>query len=218
MTTVGVWLAVLTTVIALVAYELSLALAQRRDPLGLARSAHATMREEWFIAVSHQPGSEILAVQTLRNSMMSATMIASTAALALMGTAALTVPSLHAGLHNASSERFVIEPRTVLDLMLMTMLFASLLASAMAVRYYNHAGYIGAMPVGSEARARWLAVGIRYVREAGFLYSWGLRHLILVAPIIAAIAYPLAGPVMAVALIAVLRRFDRVGVAVPSIE
>jgi len=218
MTTVGVWLAVLATVLALAAYELSLALAQRRDPLGLARTAHATMREAWFIAVSHQPGSEILAVQTLRNSMMSATMIASTAALALMGTAALTVPSLHAGLHDASTDLLAIEPRTVLDLMLMTMLFASLLSSAMAVRYYNHAGYIGAMPVGSEARTRWLAVGIRYVREAGFLYSWGLRHLILVAPIIAAIAYPLAGPVMAVALIAVLRRFDRVGVAVPSIE
>jgi len=218
MTTVGVWLAVLTTVMALVAYEVSLALAQRRDPLGLARTAHATMREAWFIAVSHQPGSEILAVQTLRNSMMSATMIASTAALALMGTAALTVPSLHAGLHDASTGLLTIEPRAVLDLMLMTMLFASLLSSAMAVRYYNHAGYIGAMPVGSEARTRWLAVGIRYVREAGFLYSWGLRHLILVAPIIAAIAYPLAGPVMAVALIAVLRRFDRVGVAVPSIE
>jgi len=218
MTTVGVWLAVLTTVMALVAYELSLARQQRREPLRHARSAHATMREEWFIAVSHQPGSEILAVQTLRNSMMSATMIASTAALALMGTAALTVPSLHAGLHDASTDLLAIEPRTVLDLMLMTMLFASLLSSAMAVRYYNHAGYIGAMPVGSEARTRWLAVGIRYVREAGFLYSWGLRHLVLVAPIIAAIAYPLAGPVMAFALIAVLRRFDRVGVAVPSIE
>ena len=218
MTTVGVWLAVLTTVIALVAYELSLALAQRRDPLGLARSAHATMREEWFIAVSQQPGSEILAVQTLRNSMMSATMIASTAALALMGTAALSVPSLHIGLHGANTDPLAIEPRTVLDLMLMIMLFASLLSSAIAVRYYNHAGYIGAMPVGSEARARWLAVGIQSVREAGILYRWGLRHLILVAPIIAAIAYPLAGPVMAIILIGFMRRFDRVGAPVSSIE
>jgi hypothetical protein len=218
MTTVGVWLAVLTTVMALVGYELALALAQRRDPLRLARSAHATMREEWFTAVSHQPGSEILAVQTLRNSMMSATMIASTAALALMGTAALSVPSLHIGLHQANTDAFVIEPRTVLDLMLMTMLVASLLSSAMAVRYYNHAGYIGAMPVGSDARIRWLAVGIRYVRAAGTLYSWSLRHLILVVPIVAAIVYPLAGPIMAVALIAVLRRFDRVGAPVPSIE
>jgi hypothetical protein len=39
MTTVGVWLAVLTTVMALVAYELSLARQQRREPLRHARSA-----------------------------------------------------------------------------------------------------------------------------------------------------------------------------------
>ena len=218
MTTVGVWLAVLTTVMALVGYELSLARQQRREPLRHARSAHATMREEWFNAVSRQPGSEILAVQTLRNSMMSATMIASTAALALMGTAALTVPSLNANYHDALTDSLVIEPRALLDLMLMTMLFASLLSSAMAVRYYNHAGYIVAMPVGSDARTRWHEVGVRYLRAAGTLYSWGLRHLIMVAPIVAAIAYPLAGPVMAIILIGFMRRFDRVGAPVPSFE
>lgn len=218
MTTLGVWLAVLATVMLLVAYELSLVLAQRREPLRLARSAHATMREEWFNEVSRQPGSEILAVQTLRNSIMSATLIASTAALALMGTAALSVRSLHASYHAALTESLVIEPRALLDLMLMTMLFASLLSSAMAVRYYNHAGYIVAMPVGSQARTRWHEVGVRYLRAAGIYYSWGLRHLIMVAPIVAAIAYPLAGPVMAIILIGFMRRFDRVGAPVTSIE
>ena len=218
MTTLGVWLAVLATVMLLVGYELSLVLAQRREPLCLARSAHATMREEWFNEVSRQSGSEILAVQTLRNSMMSATLIASNAALALMGTAALSVPSLHASYHAALTEFLVIEPRALLDLMLMTMLFASLLSSAMAVRYYNHAGYIVAMPVGSQARTRWHDVGVRYLRAAGIYYSWGLRHLIMVAPIVAAIAYPLAGPVMAIILIGFMRRFDRVGAPVPSIE
>jgi hypothetical protein len=98
------------------------------------------------------------------------------------------------------------------------MLFAALLSSAMAVRYYNHAGYIVAMPVGSQARIRWHEVGVRYLRAAGIYYSWGLRHLIMVAPIVAAIAYPLAGPVMAIILIGFMRRFDRVGAPVPSIE
>lgn len=218
MTTLGVWLAVLATVMLLVGYELSLVLAQRREPLRLARSAHATMREEWFNEVSRQPGSEILAVQTLRNSIMSATLIASTAALALMGTAALSVRSLHTSYHAALTESLVIEPRALLDLMLMTMLFASLLSSAMAVRYYNHVGYIVAMPVGSQVRTRWHEVGVRYLRAAGIYYSWGLRHLIMVAPIVAAIVYPLAGPVMAIILIGFMRRFNRVGAPVPSIE
>ena len=81
-----VWLATLTTVGVLFGYEVVLALAQRRRPDRMARSAHAVLREEWFTAVSQQKGSEILAVQTLRNSLMSATMTASTAVLGLIGT------------------------------------------------------------------------------------------------------------------------------------
>jgi O-acetylhomoserine/O-acetylserine sulfhydrylase-like pyridoxal-dependent enzyme len=44
--------------------------------------AHADLREEWLAALSEHPGSEVLAVQTLRNSLIAATM---TAALRLMG-------------------------------------------------------------------------------------------------------------------------------------
>jgi hypothetical protein len=75
------WLAAFATVAILVLYEATLVRAQRRRPDRLARTAHATLREEWFAALSAQKGSEILAVQTLRNSLMSATMTASTAIL-----------------------------------------------------------------------------------------------------------------------------------------
>ena len=40
---------------------------QRSDPQRLARSAYAALREKWFAAVLAYPGSEILAVQILRN-------------------------------------------------------------------------------------------------------------------------------------------------------
>ena len=70
------WLAALTTIALLSAYEVVLAVAQRRGPDRLARTVHATLRTEWFAEVSKQKGSEILAVQTLRNSLMSATMTA----------------------------------------------------------------------------------------------------------------------------------------------
>ncbi|MEJ8826951.1 DUF599 family protein [Variovorax humicola] len=70
------WLAVLATVALLAVYEVALAFGHRRKLERLARTAHAALREEWFAAVSAQKGSEILAVQTLRNSLMSATMTA----------------------------------------------------------------------------------------------------------------------------------------------
>lgn len=210
MTTMATWLAALTTVAILMSYEVALAFGHRRRPERLARTAHAVLREEWFAAVSAQKGSEILAVQTLRNSLMSATMTASTAALALMGTATLAAPSLHSAFGDAPGlPMFTV--RLALEFVLMSLLFASLLSSVMAVRYYNHAGFISAMPVGSEARNRWSDAGKAYVRRAGILYSWGLRHLVLVAPILASIVHPAAGPVAALGVVAVLVSFDRFG-------
>ena len=203
-----VWLATLATVALLFGYEAVVAVAQRRRPDRMARSAHAALREEWFTAVSQHAGSEILAVQTLRNSLMSATMTASTAVLGLMGTVTLAAPSLHLSFsETATLPSFT--PRLVLELLLLTLLFASLVCSAMAVRYYNHAGFISGMPVASEARQRWAPAGTAYVRRAGLLYSWGLRHLILVAPILASLLHPFAGPVAAVLVVVVLSGFDR---------
>jgi hypothetical protein len=77
------------------------------------------------------------------------------------------------------------------------------------VRYYNHAGFISAIPVGSAERQRWAAAGVDYMRRAGMLYGWGLRHLILIAPILASMLHPLAGPVAAVVVVAMLSGFDR---------
>ena len=204
------WLATLATIAVLVAYEVVLAVAQRWRPERMARSAHAALREDWFTAVSQQKGSEILAVQTLRNSLMSATLTASTAMLGLIGTVTLAAPSLHASF-GWSAMLPSVTPQLVLELLLLALLFASLVCSAMAVRYYNHVGFISGMPVESVARKRWNQAGTAYVRRAGVLYSWGLRHLILVAPILICLLYPLAGPIAAVLVVVVIVRFDRVG-------
>ena len=203
------WLAAITTITLLLIYEVVLEFVRRRSPTAMARTAHAGLREEWFEAISRHPGLEILAVQTLRNSLMSATMIASTAVLGLMGTVTLAAPTLHATFGTEAIGLPHLTVRTLLELMLMALLFASLVSSVMAVRYYNHAGFISAIPVGSEERKRWTETGIAYVRRAGTLYSWGLRHLILVAPILACMLHPAAGPVAAVVMIAVLFGFDR---------
>lgn len=203
------WWAAVATVAGLLLYEASLAVAQRRRPERMARTVHANLREDWFEAVSAQKGSEVLAVQTLRNALMSASMTASTSALGLMGTVTLAVPSLHAQFGEAGAATSHFTPRLAMELVLLALLFASLVASVMAVRYYNHAGFVGGMPVESEARKRWTATGAAYVRKAGVLYSWGLRQLVLLAPVVAFILHPLAGPVAALVVCAVLFSLDR---------
>jgi hypothetical protein len=203
------WLAAGIMVVMLIAYELSLLWFQRRSPKLLARLAHANLREEWFAALSKQQGSEILAVQTLRNSLMSATMTASTAALGLIGAATLLAPTLHASIAEVDNLSRHFTARLVIELVLMAVLFASLVCSAMAVRYYNHAGFIVSMPVASDERHRWGPTAVAYLRRAGLLYSWGLRHLLMVAPLLVFIVYPLAGPVAAMLVLAALFAFDR---------
>ena len=201
------WEAVVMTLLLLLLYEAVLLVLQRLHPARVARAAHAGLREEWFRAVSAEKGTEILAVQTLRNSLMSATMLASTAALALMGTVTLAAPSLHAVLDASGSPSPPLY-RLLLELVLLTLLFAALVSSLMAVRYYNHVGFIGGMPVSSAARKRWMPTGVQYIRKAGLLYGFGLRQMILVAPIVAAMLHPLAGPVAALIVVIVLFFFD----------
>lgn len=208
MNTATSWVAAALTVGILVAYEVVMLVLQRRDPSRLARAVHANLREEWFTALSQQPGTEILAVQTLRNSLMSATMTASTAALGLIGAVTLTTPSLHVTFGADDTLPALLTGRMALELILVVILFASLVCSATAVRYYNHAGFICSMPVNSAERLRWGPTGVAYVRRAGLLYSWGLRHLLMVAPILAFVVYPLAGPGAALIVVGALVAFD----------
>lgn len=202
----GWWLAAITIAV-LLAYQVLLAAAGRRRPERLARAAHATLREQWFVAVSAQKGSEVLGVQTLRNSLMSATMTASTSVLALMGTVSLAAPSLNATFGSTGLPQFT--PRLAMELVLIALLFASLVASVMAVRYYHHASFIVGMPVESNARRQWSPAGVAYLGKAGRLYGWSLRYLLLVVPVVAFILHPVTGPVAAVLVAGVLYGFDR---------
>ena len=210
------WTPAVVTAGIVLLYELWLAAVRRTRPGQLARAAHASLREDWFAAVSAQPGSEILAVQTLRNSLMSASMTASTAVLGLMGSITLTAPSLRSSLAAAAGALPLFTPRLALELVLLALLFSSLASSVMAVRYYTHAGFIGSMPTGSQARQRWAAAGSTYVRRAGLLYSWSLRNLMLIVPPLAYLLHPYAGPAAALLVVSVLYWFDRASALPPE--
>ncbi|MFQ3216548.1 DUF599 domain-containing protein [Paraperlucidibaca sp.] len=210
------WLSVAATMAILALYEFRFAIRARRPTERVARQAHETLREEWFAAISTTPGTEVLAVQTLRNSLMSASVTASTAVLGLVGAVTLSAPLLRESFILGGMPMFT--PRLALELVLLVLLLSSLISSAMAVRYYTHAGFIGAMPVGSESRLRWTATGGLYVRRAGVLYGRGLRNLILLSPVLTGIVYPFAGPVAAILVVRGLQRFDRLSKQTRSVH
>ena len=177
-----------------------------------ARHIHADLREEWFDAVSSYAGTEVLAVQTLRNSVMTATMIASTSALGLMGAISLAAPSLH-GMLDTNASLQLQTPRNFLEFALTALLFTAIVVNAMAVRNYTHAGFVVGMPVDSPSRARWAATGKAHLRSAGVMYGWGLRCLMLVAPVLVAIVQGGAGLIATLLVVGVLMRFESAAVA-----
>ena len=148
-------------------------------------------------------------MQTLRNSLMSATMTASTAALALMGSITLAAPSFNALTADDPGASALLTPRHILELVLLLFLFVSLVSSVMAVRYYTHASFIAGMPADAQEKRHWIPIGETYVRKAGLFYSTGLRYFVLIAPVVIAIVHPLAGPVAAILVTAVLYSLDK---------
>jgi hypothetical protein len=197
--------AILLSLLALAGYELYVGFVSRRRPHSVARAAHAQIRVTWVRALASQAGSELLAVQTLRNSLMSATIVGSTAALALMGSISLGGPVIaHSGPALRGSGT-----TALLMVLLMTSLFGSLVASALAMRLFNHAGFIVSLPVGSPERNALNVVAEDYLRRAGHHYSRSLRFLFMVAPLIAGLFSPLLMPLGTVGLLSALVLFDR---------
>jgi len=198
------WIAFASSALAFLAYEGWSIWLGRRHPERLARSTHARMRVSWVAALGRQPGFEIVAVQALRNSLMSATIAASTAALALVATVTLASGNIASTVASGKTTA-----RAVLEILLMACLFASYVCSAMAMRYFSHAGFVMSMPVTAPEREPLNPMAAEYVERAGLLYSWGLRFFLMVAPLVAGIVSWLAMPPMTAALIAVMWFFDR---------
>jgi uncharacterized membrane protein len=200
------WGLVALSLLLLVGYELRAHRIGGRDPRRMARYAHARLRTEWVRALSGQPGFEIVAVQALRNSLMSATISASTAALAVMGAVTLSGGSLAANIEHWSRSEAL---HTALQALLVMVLFASYVCSAMAMRYFGHASFVMSMPVASPERQPLNAVAAEHVRRAGLLYSWGLRLFLMVASIVAGIVHPWAMLPVTLLLLVALHYFDR---------
>lgn len=173
----------------LVGYEWRNHHVGRRQPERLARYANARLRMHWVQAMADKPGFEIVAVQALRNSLMAASISASTAALAVMGALSMLGGALLANLTRWSGETAL---HTLLQAMLVGLLFASYVCSALSTRHYSHASFIMSMPAGQPERVALNPGAANHVRRAGLMYSWGLRLFLMVLPVVAGIVHPLA--------------------------
>ncbi|MFC3109720.1 DUF599 domain-containing protein [Undibacterium arcticum] len=209
------WASIAASLIAFGCYELYLRKAGSTAPMKTARSAHAAIRRQWIKSVMGRPGAEILVIQTLRNSVMAGSFMASTAVLALSGTLTLS------GFGNAESRLWHLgTPLTPQDalaalklLMLAASFFVSFLFAAMAVRFFNHAGYLITTEVPVVELPARQALAAAYLNRAGHYYSIGLRAFFACVPFLAGLFSTYLMLPVTVLLLVILHGFDRIPTA-----
>ena len=152
----------------------------RLDPMISTRTVHDRIRGDWVALMNASVDRGILAVQTLRNSVMAASFMASTSALALAGTLgfASEADKLAAVWHrdHAFAMASALFPLKVF--LLLGAFFWSFLLFSLSIRLYNHAGYAIVLPGNAEAVAR-------YINRGGRLYGDGLRVFYMAFPVVA---------------------------------
>lgn len=199
--------------VLLIAYHLYLRIKLRRNPHYTIQAVNRAARSAWVKGIMEDESKSILGVQTLRNSTMAATFLASTAVLLVIGTLTLSeqtdklettwhslnvTGSMHPGLWTAKL------------LLLLSNFFIAFFSFAISLRLFNHVGYQLNVPVKDRVPSINPKSVAIHLNRAGYYYSLGMRAYYLSVPLV----FWLFGPHFMVAatlvLIAVLYHVDRV--------
>lgn len=195
----------------LLVYHLYLRAKVRRNPAYTIQAVNAMARSAWVESIMRD-GKDILAVQTLRNSTMAATFLASTAVLLIIGVLTLSeqgdkLRSTWYVLNIFGSKQA--ELWLIKLILLLLDLFVAFFSFSMSIRVFNHVGYMINVPLAMDRKAispRHVAI---HLNRAGSFYSTGMRAYYFVVPL----AFWLFGPqfmlVATAGLIVVLYKIDR---------
>jgi uncharacterized membrane protein len=190
---------------AVVIYQIYLHLRTQRDPASSAQHVVLTARAAWVEMIMRER-RDILAVQTMRNSMMSASFMASTAVLLIIGVLTLSAQGDKLGdtwhalnfLGRFGAEMWLFK----LLVMLFDLLFA-FFSFSMAVRLFHHTGYQINVPLTPPDDAAQLAHVLAQLNRAGAYYRIGMRGYYFTVPLL----FWLFGPVFLVGATALLIYF-----------
>jgi uncharacterized membrane protein len=204
-------LAFIASLALLGAYHVYLRIQLRRNPHYTIQSVNNTARAAWVENIMANSSKDVLAVQTLRNSTMAATFLASTAVLLIIGVLNVS--------HSANSQGNVLQAlgnsyqpvltlRTLKEVPLLLDLFGAFFFFSFAIRMYNHVGYLintGGHP-SSPSNPSYVA---QLLNRGGCYYSFGMRCYYLSVPFV----FWLFGPAFlfaaSLALVVVLYHVDR---------
>jgi len=193
-------------------YQLFLHLRLRKDPLYTVQGVNALARAQWVQAVMADGKKDVLAVQTLRNSIMGPTFLASTAVLLIIGTLTLTgqASDLSSVWHvlNIAGLRYS-ETFAIKLAILLFDFFVAFFAFAMAIRMFIHVGYMVNVPEALQHRditPRYVAF---HLNRAGRYHTIGMRAYYYSVPLLFWLFGPHLLVIASAALVVLMYRMDR---------
>jgi uncharacterized membrane protein len=183
----------------------------KREPGTSVHAMNARARVRWVETVMASGRMDVLAVQTLRNSVMASSFMASTAILLMVG--ALTLSGAgnmgelwHALNIGATGSRLA----TLKLVLLLSDFFSAFFFFAMAVRFFNHVGYLINIPADGERDALTPAGVAAYLNRAGRCYTSGTLAFFFCVPLVLWFFGPQFMLAATGAVLAGLYFFDRV--------
>jgi uncharacterized membrane protein len=203
--------ALVISALMLLLYHLYLARKEKLDPTYTIQAVNVIARTAWVENIMGT-GKDILAVQTLRNSTMAATFLASTAVLLIIGVLSLSgqADKLESTWHtlNLLGARHSELYMGKLLLLLIDLVFA-FFSFSMSIRIYNHVGFMINVPLAANHKPISPAHVAVHLNRAGRFYSLGMRAYYFSVPLLFWIFGPLFMLAATVVLILVLYQLDR---------
>ena len=181
------FIALLVNWLLILIYYLYLSRRTRLTPDSSVHMLNAKVRERWVDMVMHKDNMEILAVQTLRNSVMAANFMASTSILLIIGTLNISEKLGQWALNwhpSGSSQTFSTELWQLKLCLLLLDFSVAFYCFSMAIRFFNHVGYMINLSSATSPDISLYKQTCAYLNRAGTYYSFGTRTFFFSLPII----------------------------------
>lgn len=194
------------------AYYLWMYLKVRHNPTYSIHGVNALARRLWVENIMRNQSKDVMAVQTLRNFVMGASLMASTAALLIIGTLTLSGQAnniaqswgLLSLVGSHASEMWIMK----VMLLLAVFIFA-FFSFAMSVRLANHVVFMVNVPNDQHYQALSPKAVARRLQRAGNMFALGMRAFFFAIPLV----FWLFGPnfllISTVGLVMALYHLDR---------
>jgi uncharacterized membrane protein len=196
----------------LLAYHVYLRYRVRHNPAYTVQAVNVLARTAWVEVMMGLGKPDVIPIQTLRNSTMAATFLASTAVLLIIGVLTLSgqgeklSTTWHALNIVGATHR---ELWLAKLLLLLVDLFVAFFAFSMSIRVFNHVGYMINVPLSLNHKAISPQHVAIHLNRAGRYFSIGMRAYYFSVPLVFWLFGPHFMLLATVILISVLYHLDR---------